>query len=109
MPNTGARAEGLLTSANQAKKCNLKEKNMRWNLKASITTITLFAGLAVPVRLAAQEQAELQAENRKHSRYKLVDLGTLGGPSSAFNQGPSLNNHGMAVGASQTLIPIPPN
>ena len=41
-----------------------------------ITAITLFAALALPARLAAQEHHE------EHLHYKLIDLGTLGGPHS---------------------------
>src|SRR5438094_4491324 len=37
-----------------------------------ITAITLFAVLAIPVQLAAQA----------HTRYQLIDIGTLGGPVS---------------------------
>jgi probable HAF family extracellular repeat protein len=44
---------------------------MKSTLLPCITAITLFAALAMPVRLAAQ-----------HSRYKLIQIGTLGGPTS---------------------------
>jgi hypothetical protein len=36
-----------------------------------LTAIPLFAALALPAQLAAQ-----------HSGYKLIDIGTLGGPAS---------------------------
>jgi probable HAF family extracellular repeat protein len=39
--------------------------------------ITLFAALAIPVQLAAQER-----QNKPQPRYKLIDIGTLGGPNS---------------------------
>ena len=43
-----------------------------------VTAITLFAALAIPVRLAAQEQ------NQKPPRY-VADLGTLGGTFGEAN------------------------
>jgi probable HAF family extracellular repeat protein len=64
-----------------------------------LTAMTLFATLAMPVQLAAQ-----------HTRYKLVDLGTFGGPGSTpteFQQ--VLNNRGTVVGGADTpsLNPFP--
>jgi len=38
------------------------------------TAIALFAALAMPVSPAAQEH------HTKHDKYKLIDLGTFGGP-----------------------------
>jgi probable HAF family extracellular repeat protein len=66
------------------------------------TAITLFVALAMPVRLAAQEQANA----RPH--YKFVELGTLGGPNSSFTgQAYVLNNSGVAVGTADTSTPDP--
>jgi hypothetical protein len=42
-----------------------------------ITVMTIFAALAIPVQLAAQ-----------HTRYKLIDLGTLGGPPAKLTAVP---------------------
>jgi probable HAF family extracellular repeat protein len=62
---------------------------------------TLLAVLAVPMQLAAQ-----------HSRYKAIDLGTLGGPST-YGQGNGagtgrfINNPGTVVGTSDTTTPDP--
>ena len=80
-----------------------------------LTAMALFAALALPVRprLAAQEQG------KEHTRYKLIDLGTFGGPSSylassnaangAVNQ--VLNNQGTVVGwgDASTLDPFAAN
>jgi hypothetical protein len=44
-------------------------------------TMTLFAGLAIPVQLAAQEQKMPSSQKVQH--YKLKILGTLGGSGSA--------------------------
>ena len=61
-----------------------------------ITAITLFAALALPVQLAAQ-----------HTRYKVIDIGTLGGPA-AYEQGngpgtsQTLNNAGVVAGTADT-------
>jgi len=58
-----------------------------------ITAIIVFVALAVPIQLAAQQ-----------SRYKLIDIGTFGGPSSTV-PGPSVvivSNRGAIVGAADT-------
>ncbi len=65
-----------------------------------LTTITIFAALAIPGELAAQR-----------TRYKVIDIGTLGGPVSyiaGHEQGHrQLNNRGMVVGTADTSIPDP--
>jgi len=47
----------------------------------------------------------------QHTRYKLIDLGTLGGPASYFSNGLDgiLNNRGTAVGWANTADPDPFN
>ena len=84
---------------------------MKSNRLACITTLTLFAALAIPVRLTAQEQKE----RKEHHRYKLVDLGTFGGPASylmsdsngAGSVSGVINNRGTVVGAADTSTPDP--
>src|SRR5438552_6669975 len=49
-----------------------------------IAAITLFAALAVPVRLAAQDKQE-HSKKHKHHHYQVIDIGTFGGPQSYFN------------------------
>jgi hypothetical protein len=49
------------------------------------TAIALLALLAIPVHLAAQAQEEKEEQKSKHHHYKLIELGTLGGPSSYLN------------------------
>jgi hypothetical protein len=44
----------------------------------------LFAALAIPASLAAQDNRKPGNKDRHH-HYKLIDLGTFGGPSSYFN------------------------
>ena len=44
----------------------------------------------------------------QHTRYKLIDIGTLGGPTSvvgSFTQ--SVDNRGIVIGAADTAIPDP--
>ena len=71
---------------------------MRMNsTKLYLAVIAMFAASALPSRVAAQ-----------HTQYKLIDMGTLGGPASYLTDpgnGPSflvLNDAGVLVGRSDT-------
>lgn len=68
-----------------------------------IIAMTFFVGLGIPAWVAAQGQTT----NFRH--YKLIDIGTLGGPASfinpVFNSVPALNSHGTTVGTSATPTP----
>jgi probable HAF family extracellular repeat protein len=79
---------------------------MKCRYPLGFAAITLCAALAVPMGLMAQ-----QSKPRRH--YKLVELGTFGGPTSYINPvgngGPSMNRRGMVVGSSMTSTPIPSN
>jgi len=71
------------------------------------TAITLFAALATPLQLAAQEKDD----KPKHHHYKLIDMGTFGGPASSINYpvfGGNLNRQGITVGWSATATPTLP-
>jgi len=79
-----------------------------------IAGMMLLGALAIPVAPAAQEQSQPE-QKKEHARYKLIDLGTFGGPESYINAAFSLgspnqiNNRGVVVGAAATEIPAPPN
>jgi len=80
---------------------------MKFRTLTCITAMTVFAAaLAIPVRLAAQEQ-----QNKQQPRYKLVDLGTFGGPTSYGSASGSgnqvLNNAGLSTGYADTSTPDP--
>jgi len=77
---------------------------MKFRPLTCTTAIMLFATLAIPIRPAAQERQEHKQE---HRRYKLVDIGTFGGPDSYFIFGVGLNRHGQAAGAAATPTPDP--
>jgi probable HAF family extracellular repeat protein len=68
---------------------------------ASMITMILFAGLALPIVSSAQEQKE---QKKKHHHYKLIDLGTFGGPGGGISNtsSPTLNGSGALVGISDT-------
>src|SRR6516164_7956249 len=61
--------------------------------------LIFWAGLVCTGHLAAQE----------HHHYKLIDLGTFGGPASYFSNGFDgiLNNRGTSIGWSDTPTPDP--
>jgi len=73
------------------------------NLSALMRAIALFAGLAIPSALLAQQ-----------SRYKLIDMGTFGGPQSSLNNENNGNNaaavvndRGALAGWADTSTPDP--
>jgi len=81
---------------------------MKFEPWSSVITATLFAALALPIVSTAQEE---KLEKREHHHYKLVDIGTFGGPNSSFVGPPPstrlLNNSGAAVGGADTSSPDP--
>ena len=69
--------------------------------------VALFAALPLPVQLAAQRKADV---NHSHLHYKVIEMGTFGGPNSYFFSEPvveSVNNQGTVVGGTDTGLPDP--
>jgi probable HAF family extracellular repeat protein len=64
---------------------------MKSGILTCITVISLLAVLAMPLRLAAQ------VEKQEHRRYRVIDLGTLGGP---FSEPHGINNEDWVAGFS---------
>jgi len=62
-----------------------------------VAVTALLAALTLPVPSAAQ-----------HTRYKLIDVGTLGGPNSYFSfiGASSLTNHTVVTGSADTATPV---
>jgi probable HAF family extracellular repeat protein len=89
-----------------------ENNNMRFRTVSRITAILLIGGLAFPVQWSAQEQKAERRQKKEHHRYRLVDVGTFGGPESNLNPvgngGPYINRHGTAVGTSATSVPSGP-
>jgi probable HAF family extracellular repeat protein len=82
---------------------------MRKNLTKLITTLSLCAALALPLVSSAQDS---QAQGGpEHHHYKLIDIATLGGPSSSFGVGGyvtrTINSQGTAIAQADTSIPDP--
>jgi probable HAF family extracellular repeat protein len=61
------------------------------------TAMTLFAAVAMPLRLAPQDNQD--HKDRQHVRYALKVLGTLGG---TFSEAVGINNSGSMAGSSAT-------
>ena len=81
----------------------MKPRTWKW-----MPVAPLFAALAMPVGIAAQDNPS-QDHKHKHHTYKLIDLGTFGGPSSFVN-GPTvpiMGNNGTYAGEAETAIPDP--
>jgi probable HAF family extracellular repeat protein len=80
---------------------------MKKKLSAFIITISLCTALAFPVGLAAQDK---QSQTHRPHHYKLIDIGTLGGPSSYIESIPPeniINLQGSAAGYADTSAPDP--
>lgn len=81
----------------------MKSRTWLW-----MTAAYLFAALAMPVCIAAQDKPS-QNHNPRHHQYRLIDIGTFGGPNSFFNgtPPPMINNGGVAAGEADTAIRCP--
>ncbi|MGH9774991.1 MAG: hypothetical protein ACRD50_08605 [Candidatus Acidiferrales bacterium] len=87
---------------------------MKSKILTAIITVIFLAALAMALGVAAQDNAT-QNHKTTHHTYKLVDLGTFGGPQSYFvndgvPSGSDLNNGGMLTGFADTSAadPFPP-
>jgi len=77
-----------------------------------LRTVMFVIALLPVVGAAGAQEAAVPARAMQHHHYKLIDLGTFGGPSSYFNfTNRPLNARGGATGASDTsdLDPFAPN
>jgi probable HAF family extracellular repeat protein len=69
---------------------------------------TFLLVLTASAHLVGQQTTAAKGQNIPPLRYKLIDLGTLGGPSSS--EGPRnlfVNNRGVVTGSSDTLLTDP--
>jgi probable HAF family extracellular repeat protein len=75
--------------------------------KLMCVAAVMFAVVPISLQLAAQEE-HLDGKHRHH-HYKLIDIGTFGGPGGGISNpsSPSLNSKGMLVGVSDTSLPDP--
>ena len=74
---------------------------MRHGTLSRVAGTAVLALLSMPFTFQAQESA--QGHAKKHTKYTLVDIGTLGGPTSDVNGGsPIANRNGDVVGLSDT-------
>jgi probable HAF family extracellular repeat protein len=85
---------------------------MRFDVSNSVVAVLIFSSLVMPVSVAAQDNSS-KDQKSKHQQYKLVDLGTFGGPASFVNPvgngAGTISSRGTAVGAESTSIPSAPN
>ena len=72
-----------------------------------ILALSLLVVPAMRIGMAAQDHPS--EHQRRHHRYKVIDMGTFGGPNSLFsNPGANvLNDRGGATGFADTSIPDP--
>src|SRR5579863_7588856 len=110
MPLRRARPFDLSHSTRSASPKPKRRKRMKHSILTSLSAVILFAALAIPIRLAGQEQSTAQEGKKEQHRYKLIDVGTFGGPNSYFvNLFFPLTNNGLATGTADTAIAVGPS
>src|SRR5450631_2728739 len=85
---------------------NLKRKVGRY--AAALGFIVLMFPGSINAQKIEESNSE-HGERGQHHRYKLVDIGTFGGPNSGLN-GPStidISNRGIYIGSAETSTPDP--
>jgi probable HAF family extracellular repeat protein len=82
---------------------------MKSSLATVFIAVTLFAALAIPTQLIAEEQSGMHLPQNHHTHYRVVFIGTFGGPNSHFSIGGTriLNNDGSFVGWADDSLPDP--
>jgi probable HAF family extracellular repeat protein len=83
-----------VSNASGRKWQSIKEETMKMRLIAQPTSMVLFAVLAISSQLSAQRP-----------RYKLIDIGTFGGPTSVYNVFTRIATNDAVVGAANTAAP----
>ena len=80
-------------------------KSRTWKLMLSLS---LCAALAMPIGIVAQDNPSRDPKP-KHKKYKLIELGTFGGPNSHFENVGSraTSNQGVATGFADTPVADP--
>jgi len=79
---------------------------MKTRILTFISAVTLFSVLSIPVRLTPMAQADEQ----HHRHYKVIDLGTFGGPNSYSNLMSTVGEAKViAVGQADTSDSVFPN
>jgi hypothetical protein len=79
-----------------------------------LAAIMLFTVLAMPASLAAQNEAK-QGHHHQYHHYKLIDIGTFGGPESfvvpnyEVGSPNPVSGRGTTVGAAGTPVSLNPN
>lgn len=74
---------------------------------ASTILTMLFSSPGIPLHVVAQDNA---GRVSMHHHYKLIDLGTFGGPAAVVNVEPTedfVNHAGVIVGGADTSLPTP--
>src|SRR5277367_3947155 len=87
---------------------------MKTRLLTCASLAVLLAATAISVQVAAQNPSAEQEQTKRHTRYRLIDVGTLGGPNGYLPGGffgglatQSVSAAGTFAGAADTAIPDP--